>query len=450
MRAWIFFFFTLCSQLAIAQSFDRQVHNFGRIEKTTQRWTDFNFTNSSAEVVYVLRFDTPDDVSAKLTSQTIEPGQSIIVRLQYNPLSRGKFTRVVQVHLSNLSRPIDLKLTGVVAEIDESQFTMCPNFNTKPESKIPESSLLVTVMDASTQLPIAGAQVKYVPRKGIRPVLTNSRGQADLILPFGIYDIEGTAQGYEGADSRIYVGIGDNSVTLFLNPLEQPVAISLPQTDEAEDSEPSIEVEPEEIEITPEAKPEPTVNPGELPINEFKPNNIIFLVDISGSMDRPDRLPLMKTAMVKMLYKLRMSDKLAIITYADAARVLMNSRSADDKEGIRYYFDRLKAGGNTEGSKGLKLAYRVAESNFIAGGNNQIYLATDGNFVLEAEDKEMIAAYAAKGIYLSVIGLGDNAYHQGKLKALSQSAGGGYMLLKPGPSADEELTEFVKSQSRIQ
>src|SRR5690606_6787742 len=113
--------------------------------------------------------------------------------------------------------------------------------------------------------------------------------------------------------------------------------------------------------------------------------------DVSGSMESPDKLPLVKHSMRLLVNQLRPQDRVAIVVYAGAAGLVLPSTSGEDRSRILGAIERLQAGGSTAGGAGLRLAYRIADENFIRGGNNRVILATDGDFnVGESSDSEMI------------------------------------------------------------
>ena len=120
------------------------------------------------------------------------------------------------------------------------------------------------------------------------------------------------------------------------------------------------------------------------------PNNLVFLLDVSGSMQPPQRLPLIKSGLRILIDRLRAQDKVSIVTYAGAAGLALPPTSGADKATILAALDRLEAGGSTAGGAGIELAYKVAQDNFIKGGNNRVILATDGDFnVGVSSEKEL-------------------------------------------------------------
>jgi len=191
--------------------------------------------------------------------------------------------------------------------------------------------------------------------------------------------------------------------------------------------------------------------PGELLVSLYKPNNIVFLLDVSESMMRSDRLPLVKLAMKNLLNSLRSIDRVSIITYASGVNVLLPSTPADQKEAIAGKIDALRARGNTEGGKGIRAAYKVAHSNFISGGNNEIVIATDGDFDLDKSNDilyKYIRHNAEEGIIISVVGVGNIARAIAQMQAIAENGSGSYIHIATKEDAEEVLLDEIRKQSK--
>ncbi len=160
------------------------------------------------------------------------------------------------------------------------------------------------------------------------------------------------------------------------------------------------------------------------------PANLVFLMDVSGSMAAANKLPLLKDAFLLLVDQLRPQDRVAIVVYAGNAGLVLPSTPASDKTTIRSAIDRLEAGGSTAGGAGITLAYKVAKENFIAGGNNRVILATDGDFNVgassDAEMERLIEEKRAEGTFLTVLGFGMGNYKDAKLEKLADRGNGNY------------------------
>jgi Ca-activated chloride channel family protein len=173
------------------------------------------------------------------------------------------------------------------------------------------------------------------------------------------------------------------------------------------------------------------------------PNNLVFLLDVSGSMEPDDRLPLVVKALRLLVDRLRANDTVSIVVYAGAAGVVLPKTSVAQKDVILGALDKLQAGGSTAGGQGIELAYKIAEENFNANANNRVILATDGDFnvgVSSIKDLEkLIESKRKRGLYLTCIGVGDDNLNDGMMEMLAGKGNGNYYYLD---SLDEARKVF--------
>ena len=162
-------------------------------------------------------------------------------------------------------------------------------------------------------------------------------------------------------------------------------------------------------------------------------SNLVFLIDVSGSMSSSNKLPLLKKAYALLVEQLRETDKVAIVVYAGSSGVVLPSTTGDKKKEILKALEKLNSGGSTAGAEGLELAYKIAEENFIEGGNNRIVMATDGDFnVGQSSDKELenlIIKNRDKGIFISVTGFGMGNYKDSKMEIIADKGNGNYSYI---------------------
>jgi Ca-activated chloride channel family protein len=164
--------------------------------------------------------------------------------------------------------------------------------------------------------------------------------------------------------------------------------------------------------------------------DELPPNNLVFLLDVSGSMEPANKLPLLKKAFKLLIHELGAKDRVSIVVYAGAAGLVLPSTPANQKDKIIAALDRLSAGGSTAGGAGIQLAYKVAWENFIPDGNNRIILATDGDFNIgissTSELVRMIEEKRKKGIFLTILGFGMGNYKDGRMEQIADKGNGNY------------------------
>ncbi|WP_256010971.1 YfbK domain-containing protein [Desertivirga xinjiangensis] len=160
------------------------------------------------------------------------------------------------------------------------------------------------------------------------------------------------------------------------------------------------------------------------------PSNLVFLIDVSGSMNQPNKLPLLKSSLKLLVNQLREDDKVSIVVYAGAAGLVLPPTSGNRKQTIKNALDQLEAGGSTAGGAGIKLAYAIAAENFLKAGNNRVILATDGDFNIgtssDSEMQRMIEEKRESGIFLTVLGFGMGNYKDSKMEILADKGNGNY------------------------
>ena len=167
--------------------------------------------------------------------------------------------------------------------------------------------------------------------------------------------------------------------------------------------------------------------------NELPPSNLVFLLDVSGSMDQPNKLPLLKSALGLLVNELRAQDRVAIVVYAGAAGVVLESTPGSNKETIMQALDNLQAGGSTAGGQGIMLAYRIAEKNYIKEGNNRIILATDGDFNVGVSDnasmERLVEEKRGLGVCMTVLGFGMGNIKDDKMEIIADKGNGNYAYI---------------------
>jgi Ca-activated chloride channel family protein len=170
-----------------------------------------------------------------------------------------------------------------------------------------------------------------------------------------------------------------------------------------------------------------------IPTDNLPASNLVFLIDVSGSMQDANKLPLLKSAFKMLVEEMREQDRVAIVVYAGAAGLVLPSTPGSEKEQIIQALDRLSAGGSTAGGAGIKLAYEVALKNFKNDGNNRIILATDGDFNVGASSNEdmerLIEKKRDEGVFLTVVGFGMGNYKDDKMEILADKGNGNYAYI---------------------
>jgi Ca-activated chloride channel family protein len=185
-----------------------------------------------------------------------------------------------------------------------------------------------------------------------------------------------------------------------------------------------------------------------IPTDDLPASNLVFLIDVSGSMSDANKLPLLKQSMKILVNELRKKDKVAIVVYAGAAGLVLPPTSGDEKKTIIDALENLNAGGSTAGGAGINLAYKIAQENFIKGGNNRVILATDGDFnVGSSSDSDMQTLIEEKrktGVFLTCLGYGMGNYKDSKMETLADKGNGNYAYIDNIQEANRFLGKEFK------
>lgn len=167
--------------------------------------------------------------------------------------------------------------------------------------------------------------------------------------------------------------------------------------------------------------------------SDIQPNNLVFLIDCSGSMNRANKLPLLKKSFKMLVEELGPDDRISLVVYAGAAGLVLKPTAADNSTAILESLDNLRAGGSTAGGAGIELAYKTAQEAFIKGGNNRVILATDGDFNVgmssDAAMQTLIEEKRKSGIFLTCLGFGTGNYKDSKMEILADKGNGNYAYI---------------------
>lgn len=170
-----------------------------------------------------------------------------------------------------------------------------------------------------------------------------------------------------------------------------------------------------------------------IPVDKLPPANLVFLIDVSGSMNEENKLPLLVKSFKLLVGQLRPQDRVAIVVYAGRAGLVLPSTSGSEKQKIQAALDSLQAGGSTAGGQGIQLAYQVARENYLKDGNNRVILATDGDFNVgassDADMERLIEERRKDGVFLSVLGYGMGNYKDSKMQKLADRGNGNYAYI---------------------
>lgn len=187
------------------------------------------------------------------------------------------------------------------------------------------------------------------------------------------------------------------------------------------------------------------VNTRKLNMDAVPPSNLVFLIDVSGSMDMPNRLPLLKSAFRKLVENLRPIDTVSIVVYGSVVGIMLPPTGGEDKKKIYQAIEDIAPGGETPGEAGILIAYKLAQNKFIKGGNNRVILATDGDFNVgqnsEKQLEELIIRMKQTGIYLTCLGVGMGNYKDSKIEVLAKQGNGNFAYLDSEQEGEKVLVK---------
>jgi len=442
--------------------------DLGEISRTNEDVVDLVLANYGSEDLYILRIEAPEPLTTKYTSKTIRQNSSTTLRFKLNPKDKGRISEKVLIHFSDATTPTTIELTANVKTPPKNNRQECPSFN-----------------KADMAQKRADAYAQNRPAKIKRyHVHVGDAAKEQPLLSNKVSEKEESASTYSNTTAIPSIeeqrkDFGKSKTTPKETPRHTDSAPKKErQTPEERRNSPSLLDklfgDPEGVKGTAENNPEvKTESLDELPIqnktqekenspapvqntadetlltDNYRPNNIVFLIDASYSMTKEGRMDLLKATMVKLLTPLRSIDSLSIVTYSGDARILIAPTSGFEKDKIAEAINNITPEGSTQAAKGLSTAIDVGLSSFIASGNNQIVLATDGDFDIGSANtrlREKITNAAKKGLTTSVVGI---RQEKGSGKSLREikNLGEGEMLKIKLESQTASVLEMIKKQS---
>ncbi|MBI3235883.1 MAG: VWA domain-containing protein [Bacteroidetes bacterium] len=457
-------------------------HDYGRVNKAKSLLSEFIVTNTGTEDAVILRIDAGNNFAFKLDQIIIKPGQSDTLKLFLKPTRAGKFDEEVSVFLSSQDKPIILHIKGDLKEVDKDPLGQCFSFReSHPDvyKALAITDQRITVLDKATNKPIEGAFIQLFNSDNKSYFeYTKSNGEIALTVQPNMYDVQVRADFYKSTKSEIYLS-KDARINILLEKTDDQV---ITPTEPKKDTSNIVVAVKETIAVTPRIDtiipvvnvvkidtvkpilepvkpvdtvkiveiPKPEMINGELNPEVFAPSNVVFLIDLSSSMNEPAKLPLLKKSMKTLISTMRSIDRITIVVYAESSRIILPTTQVIYKDSIYKLIDGLKASGLTAANKALRTAYEINNKSFILGGNNQIILATDGMFNLSKMDEEMMVNYAnaPNKIILSVVAFGNSTNAKSKLSNMASNGKGDYLDIANESVAQQALLNEIKSKSK--
>ncbi|HRY97901.1 MAG TPA: VWA domain-containing protein [Bacteroidales bacterium] len=434
----------------------RQRHvEIGPIDNWAKDAAVFVFENRGDRKLALLRAEAPSDVRVAFPRRFIQPGESDTLKAVYLPTQPGPFRASFQLLVSEGDKPIRLSFSGNVMNYDA-----CPDPQVAGGIRHPERELLVT--DSLSGAGVAGAKLTLVHNdRQILHLRANRNGSVRQALYPGLYSVTVAAEGYDTLRTGFYLNLRQTGLSFQLRPSDQahPLAgdvpaegidvVPLPEGElpPGEEAELLIVFSDPPVILLPDFDTAGKLNPG-----LFSENNIVFLVDVSSSMRAHGKMDRLIAAMQRLSAYMRDIDRISLVTYSTRAEVVLQGLSGLERDSLQRVIGRLKGQGSTYGIAGLNAAYEIALQQFIPGGNNQVILATDGEFnspgYSDRQLERLMQEKRGSGIILSVIGFGQEGAAVDRMALMAGIGGGSYLDFRPGLRVEELLLNEIKMNSR--
>lgn len=453
----LFLLLSISTNCGAQMLFSAVKHDFGELESYDNRFVDVTITNQGPKQGYILSVRKPMEVVYIQNRSLIEKDSSLTLRFQVNPREKGKFSYEVQVFTSDKPEATIVKLTGTLREMSQESsnyMTACPDFGTHPPGKRSNGfDMTVITIDQQTREELSKSAVTMIQNGREQwSERTDSKGKINKEATIGLAYFFARHEGYLDAEKGAFVSNDRHTIVIEL-------------TRDPNYSEPVPEIvvvtpEPVEIEITLEEElTQETSTPltTEIPpalteIDEenfdeqyFEPVNVVFVLDVSSSMNQSEKMELMKYALHELAEMLRPQDRIGIVTYSSDARVLLEPTSGSQKDPIYAQVDGLKASGMTAGGEGIKLGFKQAEKGFISDGTNHVIVITDGAFNRNSEDyKKYVKKYAKKNIHMSVVGIRNQEKDRLEMEEAAALGGGSYIPIFKLADAQKNLKQAIR------
>lgn len=398
--------------------------SFGEFVQGSDRVVDILVKNNSNKTELLLRSKFSHEFEVIFSDKKIEPGGQMVVRLQFNPRAKGKFSDVGELYFASMNVPIQIPISADVKYVNVNGNTPCPSFSERAADCCSQNFFFVEIYDAETKQPIEGGVFKVEEDGYLHLKLkTNKDGKVSNEARIGFYLLTAEAKGYKSQQKTSYINSINSRFVFYL------------------EREREQEQEREEQDLVEESVL--------LPESKFRPNNVVFLLDVSGSMGVGDKLELMQLSLNELLDVLRPVDRVALVSYANNAQVLVGTTSGANKSSVITSVGDIKTGGKTSGAKGFKKSFQMLRKSLISEGNNQLVVITDGAFAVEDQKaiEKIVKQSARKGFKTTVVAIKANSYAKDYLGLVSQLGNGSFLQIEDSNSAKAILVEEVKKQS---
>jgi Mg-chelatase subunit ChlD len=405
--------------------------NIGEIQAAGTLLYETTLYNTTDKSIFLLRTDVSELVSTKTTTKTILAKDSLRLFIEFKPTQTGKFSQKIRVYFSDANKPSQIVLKGSINAIQANLLQQCNNFSrTKnvTSSAINQNKLTITVLDSITKRPIENLSidVSYENTKKLN-LITNQNGSVKLSV----------------ADVPVTIEINDSHFKPYSS--KRIYSLSSPKQE--------VYLVPNDTYTSTEYAKQVFVEPiiessNKFSEKEFKPNNLVFLIDVSASMKEENKIEDLKQSLKNLIAFLRPIDSVSIITYSSFASLPIEAKSAKETELFNSVIDTIKAKGQTSGRRAILEAYAICFNHYQYKANNQIILITDGAFSIVKSDEEKLLEYKRNGIKMSVLAIKPERTDYKSLKKIAKLSGGNILVANEPGDFYNLFTDEIKNQCK--
>ncbi|MCB9251140.1 MAG: VWA domain-containing protein [Flavobacteriales bacterium] len=475
---------------------NNSVFDYGNVDKWKNDTAFYTITNTGSTDFFFLPTRNSVNIKTLTPQKAVKPGEVVSVKILYYTQNRGFFKEEIPIFISASDKPFLLTLKGKIVDFHRDALMECPDLRGNEPQKSTSENVEVSVIDGISGESLKGFDVivktgeeRMLLERSSKPVFYLSLKRNRRVR------FTTSLEGYLTAEEDFYVSALNTKLVLKLFPddtytkendeeilteKDDPIVL---KDEPAEDEKKDIEslrkkfnerfkdkkiIEKDVILVKESDKDSSDIivdeevedqsdfdDEGQLNSKKFANNNLIFLIDVSGSMDTPEKLPYLKESVANMVKVLRKEDLVTIITYSSSVNILVEGVPGNNKEYLYKIIESLNAKGLSKGSEGMKTAYLLAERNFIGGGNNQLILVSDGLFSAKKFNPKTIYRLSKQKsdesrIITSCIGFGKNKEALNFLREVSINGNGSFLQIKTREEAMNTLVNEIMLNSRIE
>ncbi|MCC7299277.1 MAG: VWA domain-containing protein [Bacteroidia bacterium] len=445
--------------------FEDQSWNFGEVAFWNNDTAWFTVRNVTDKNLVFLPTYYNEDLQIFFSNRAASPNESITIGIVYYTQIKGKFNVEVPLYINLRGEPIHFHLKGTIKSFDPMAQLRCPIVNGGTDENQIAKVVTVEVRDLETDQLLLPDELGVKARNNQRVKIEKDDSVFRMSVLPGAYRVSCIKAGYHEYFAAINLEPYQLKYVVYLETNEE-----VPMVDVIEEEEPALieyipiaddtnKVDIVEVKgdahIHEEIRNKDTTSTAEttgLSSNEYKFNNVIVIVDVSSSMNRGGKLDGLKTSFGYMVDALRPEDRICIISMASQAVVVQEPVGVYQPDSLKARMANMKASGGTNGGAAIQLAYQLATQNFMADGNNQVIIATDGVFyggtLTRKQMEELIGKGNANNIHLSTVAFGSDPKALLFLSHLAEIGGGNAIQIANPADSQTQLLEMIKSQSR--